>query len=316
MAEQIKQEKKGLHPRNKHRFGYDFRALITTTPELSGFIEKNKQGNDTIDFANPIAVKTLNKALLIHYYNINYWEIPQGYLCPPIPGRADYIHHIADLLSSCNKGKIPVGKSIKGLDVGTGSNCIYPLIGNSEYGWSFLGSEIDPGATESAMKIIKENKLEEFIDIKIQKSSQDIFNELINSSDKFDFSLCNPPFHSSAIEAMEGTSRKWKNLGYKEKKQQLLNFGGKSNELWVKGGEKAFVSNMIQQSALFKSQCFWFSSLISKESNLPKVYMELKKAGALEVKTINMAQGQKISRFVAWTFLSKKEQEDWAKNRW
>ncbi|MBA3899096.1 MAG: 23S rRNA (adenine(1618)-N(6))-methyltransferase RlmF [Bacteroidetes bacterium] len=316
MAEQEQQVKKNMHPRNKHRFGYDFKALSITVPELADHIEMNKYGNESIDFAAPQAVKWLNKALLKHFYGIDYWEIPSGYLCPPIPGRADYIHYLADLLSSGNNGLIPKGKSIKGLDIGTGANCIYPLIGNSEYGWSFSASETDEIAAESALKIVEANKLNNTIDIRVQTSATDIFKNIIKEDEKFDFTLCNPPFHASAIEAMAGTSRKWRNLGYKEKKKQLLNFGGQHNELWTKGGEEAFVSTMINQSLQFKSQCFWFTTLISKHSTLPRVYKELKYADALEVKTFDMAQGQKISRFVAWTFLSKPEQKSWIKTRW
>jgi 23S rRNA (adenine1618-N6)-methyltransferase len=31
----------------------------------------------------------------------------------------------------------------------------------------------------------------------------------------------------------------------------------------------------------------------------------------VEIKTIEMAQGQKTSRFVAWTFLSEAQQKNW-----
>ena len=135
-------EKKGFHPRNKHKFGYNFEKLISTTPTLKEFVAVNKFGNESIDFSNPKAVKALNQALLKTHYNIDYWDIPQGFLCPPIPGRAEYIHHIADVLSEVY-GEIPTGKKIKVLDIGRGSNLIYPIIGVSAYGWQFVGSEIE-----------------------------------------------------------------------------------------------------------------------------------------------------------------------------
>ena len=154
-------EKSSLHPRNKHRERYDFKQLIDSCPELGQFVKLNNYKDESIDFFNPEAVKMLNKALLKHYYGIDNWDIPKNYLCPPIPGRADYIHHIADLLGSNNsefqRNKIPTGNKIKCLDIGVGANCVYPIIGNKEYGWSFVGTDIDPVSIESANKIIEMN---------------------------------------------------------------------------------------------------------------------------------------------------------------
>ena len=104
--------KSRLHPRSKHRNRYDFEKLIEGFPELEPFVKPNKFGDESIDFSDPKAVVTLNKALLKHHYGIENWLIPEGYLCPPIPGRADYIHHIADLLSESNYGNIPTGGDI------------------------------------------------------------------------------------------------------------------------------------------------------------------------------------------------------------
>jgi 23S rRNA (adenine1618-N6)-methyltransferase len=276
----------------------------------------NKYGDESIDFFNSQSVKALNKALLIHFYGIQYWDIPDGYLCPPIPGRADYIHHIADVLGKLNGGKIPEGPTMKVLDIGVGANCIYPIIGTKEYGWSFVGSEIDSIAADSANSIINKNEgLSGVIDIRLQKNTKEIFNGIITANEHFDLTLCNPPFHASLAEAKSGTLRKLKNLKQKKVSTPVLNFGGQTTELWCDGGESQFVSNMIQESEKFTHQCLWFSTLISKESNLKHVYFELRKVKATEVKTIEMGQGNKISRIVAWTFLTKQEQKDWNKRK-
>lgn len=140
-------EKSNLHSRNLHRSRYDFKLLIEKCPELKSFVFINEFGNQTIDFSNPQAVKILNKALLTTYYDIQNWDIPKNYLCPPIPGRVDYIHYIADLLAESNNGNIPTGIEIEGLDIGTGANCIYPIIGNSVYDWSFVCTDIDEKIT-------------------------------------------------------------------------------------------------------------------------------------------------------------------------
>ncbi|WP_338378712.1 23S rRNA (adenine(1618)-N(6))-methyltransferase RlmF [uncultured Flavobacterium sp.] len=298
----ITPQKKGFHQRNKHNVAYDFEKLISTTPTLKEFISINKFGNESIDFSNSKAVKTLNTALLKTYYNIKYWDIPQGFLCPPIPGRAEYIHHIADVLSEVY-GEIPTGKKIKILDIGTGSNLIYPIIGVNEYGWQFVGSEIDSQSIKWADKIVKSNiSLKDLIELRIQSSKRNIFKNIIKEGEYFDMTLCNPPFHSSKAEATKGTIRKVKNLKNEITSKPTLNFGGVNNELWCEGGELAFITNMIYESVHFKTQSLWFSTLVSKKENLKPIYNLLKKVGAVEVKTINQEQGNKISRLVFWSF--------------
>ncbi|NCB12398.1 MAG: 23S rRNA (adenine(1618)-N(6))-methyltransferase RlmF [Erysipelotrichia bacterium] len=307
---------KTLHPRNFHNNRYDFTTLIKSQDSLKEFVKPNKYGDLSIDFANPDAVIALNKALLSHFYGIKNWEIPKGYLCPPIPGRADYIHHIADLLALSNNGKIPKGKTIKGLDVGVGANCIYPIIGVSIYGWQFLGSDIEKVSIESVLNIINSNEiLKENIRVLQQENPSNIFVNIINKDEKYDFTLCNPPFHKSLDEALAGNKRKVQNLTKQKNTKSALNFGGKNNELWCEGGEIAFIKNMIKESLEFSKNCLWFTTLVSKKENIPFIYKALKDVKTVEVKTIEMAHGQKISRIIAWTFLSKDEQKTWAKNR-
>lgn len=310
-------EKNILHPRNRHRSRYDFPELIKSLPALHPFVAINAHGGESIDFSDPIAVKMLNKALLKHFYKIDAWDIPENYLCPPIPGRADYIHYMADLLAESNNGTVPKGKFIKGLDIGIGANCIYPIIGRQEYEWSFIGSDVDTGAIKAAKAIVAANwQLENAISCRQQNNKLHIFKGIVNPGETFDFTMCNPPFHASAAEAQSGTKRKLQNLGKHKGKETVLNFGGQNSELWYEGGEVAFIRKMIDESMGIADQCLWFSSLVSKSANLPFIYGALRNADVAEVKTIEMAQGQKVSRFVAWTFMEPIEQRDWAEKRW
>lgn len=303
-------EKIMLHPRNRHRGRYDFRQLSESTPELAPFVKLNSYNDESIDFSDPQAVRILNKALLKHFYGIDHWNIPPGYLCPPIPGRADYIHYIAGILADSRNGNIPAGSSVKCLDIGTGSSCVYPLIGTREYGWTFVGTDIDPVALESANKIIAMNPvLTGKIELRLQIHSGDIFYGIIRPNEHFDLTICNPPFHSSAEEAQSGSLRKIKNLNSRKITHPVLNFGGRGNELWCEGGELRFVQNMIMQSRQFAASCLWFTTLISKESNLKKLEEMLKKTGAAAIKIIPMGQGNKISRIVAWTFFKDAQQQ-------
>lgn len=292
---------KTLHPRNKHNSSYDFKKLIEVYPELKSFVFVNPYGNESVDFANPEAVRALNKALLKQYYQINYYELPKTNLVPPIPGRADYIHYVADLLAKGINGTLPTGSGIKILDIGTGANCIYPIIGHQTYGWTFVGTEIDKPAKITAEKILHSNELEKAITIRFQENKRNILKNIIRENEKFDCIICNPPFHDSREAATQGTKRKLKNLGQVVEEKPVLNFGGQNNELWCEGGEKAFITNYVYESKHFKNQVKWFTTLVSKKDHLKEFFRILKKLDA-KFETIEMHQGHKITRILAWHF--------------
>lgn len=281
-----------MHPRNRHQDRYDLKELVRTSPELGRFIIVNKYGDESIDFADAVAVKALNRALLKSYYGITFWDIPPEYLTPPIPGRADLIHSVADLFQN------PF--NLRTLDIGTGANCIYPIIGVKEYQWKVVGSDVDPKSIENARKIIEENKLQDSISLRHQKDKTKIFSGIIDTKEKFDLTICNPPFHESLEDALAGTNRKWRNLG--KKPQTKLNFGGQGAELWCPGGERKFILQMIAESLLFKNQVKWFTALVSKSDNLEVLTRALEKHRA-SIKIIEMGQGQKKSRVLCWTYI-------------
>ena len=309
-------EKENLHPRNSHRAGYDFKQLCKNSPALKQFVSLNQHNDESIDFSDPDAVKALNKALLKYFYGVDHWDIPDGYLCPPIPGRADYIHYVADILAGINNGNIPRGSKIQVLDIGMGANCVYPLIGSYVYDWQFVGTDIDPVAIRSAQNIVSLNKyFQDKIEFRTQANKAHIFNGMIRRDEGFDITICNPPFHASLQEAQLSAAAKWKKLGL-SKQATALNFGGQKTELWCYGGEAGFIRRMVEQSAAVARQCLWFSTLVSKKDTLPVIYKALKKVSALDVKTITMAHGQKVSRIVAWTFLTGAEQSDWRNKFW
>ena len=242
---------------------------------------------------------------------------PDENLCPPIPGRADYIHHMADILGETNSGKIPIGDAITCLDIGLGASCIYPILGVAEYNWKFIGSDIDPKSIASAKSIINDNPmLKDKIECRLQKKSNAIFRGIIKKGETIDLIVCNPPFHSSIEDAQKGTRRKVKNLSGKKVKTPELNFSGIRNELICEGGEYQFIQNMIKESKSFSKNGYWFSTLVSKQSNLKGIQKTLENINVSQLKTIPMDTGNKTSRIIAWTFLSKEEQKEWRETRW
>ncbi|MEZ9605070.1 23S rRNA (adenine(1618)-N(6))-methyltransferase RlmF [Vibrio sp. 10N.261.55.A10] len=326
----------GLHPRNQHTGRYNFELLVAALPELKEHLIKNPVGEDTINFSDPLAVKLLNKALLAHHYGVKHWDIPAGYLCPPIPGRADYIHRVADILNSDGQGEPYNHASVKALDIGVGANCIYPIIGATEYKWRCTGTDVDSVSIKTANFIAESNpNLKGKIRARLQADSESIFKGVIKDNERYDVTICNPPFHSSLEEAEKGSQRKLDNLAANRAKKAgqsfkpemnkkpvkldkstkqakpTLNFGGQKAELWCPGGEAAFIMKMARESQLFATQVLWFTTLISKKDNVDMVRSELGKLRAKQVKVVEMSQGQKVSRFIAWTFMDDEQRQEW-----
>ncbi len=321
---QTKPNPKGLHPRNLHRQDYDFPSLVKSYPPLASHVKTNTYGNLSIEFADPLAVKSLNAALLKRHYNIIDWDIPEGALCPPIPGRVDYIHYIAELLGcselATNQAKTQPKTTL--LDIGAGANGIYSLLACKIYGWHCVGSDINTQSLQNVASIIANNpKLKDYFTLRRQHDKNHIFDGIIQAGEYFDVSVCNPPFHASRDEALKSSQRKFNNLARNRGEQTTtlfnqndathksiptsptLNFGGLEAELWCKGGERMFLKKLIKESQLFSDQCRWFTSLVSKIDNVKPAKKLLHKLGAIEIREIEMAQGNKITRILAWTFI-------------
>jgi 23S rRNA (adenine1618-N6)-methyltransferase len=295
--------KDGLHPRNRHRAGYDFAAMVRSCGELAPFLKQSPGGSATIDFADPAAVTALNRALLRHHYGVARWDLPAGYLCPPVPGRAEYLHHLADLLGGGGASPVPSGRGVRVLDIGVGANCIYPIIGVREYGWRFVGTDIDPVAVAWARQLVASNpNLAGHVELRVQPAIDAVFANVVSPGETFSASICNPPFHASAEEAAAGTLRKVRNLTGRTPARPVLNFGGQAAELWCEGGEAGFVTRMIRESAARPEICRWFTTLVAKRSNLPAIHRALQAAKVADVRTIELNHGQKKSRIVAWTW--------------
>jgi len=294
-----------MHPRNLHNDRYDFDALLGAYPELQPYVRANPAGESSIDFSDASAVYALNHALLTHHYGVVYWSLPEGALCPGVPGRADYIHHLADLLGDAEQG----ANKPRIFDLGTGANCIYPILGSQLYGWKFVGSEIDSQAFKAARSTVEVNPcLRSRIRIVRQKNPQALFEGVIKRGDHFAAMMCNPPFHDSAEAAQAGSQRKRLNMGGGKagkagKAVGELNFGGLATELWCEGGEYLFIQRMIRESVDYQEQVGWFTTLVSKSVHVHPLQSEIERTNAAEVRIVPMEQGQKISRFLAWRFV-------------
>ncbi|MEE9330982.1 MAG: 23S rRNA (adenine(1618)-N(6))-methyltransferase RlmF [Methylophilaceae bacterium] len=315
----VQQEAKGLHPNNLHNHGYDFAALIQSYPALQPYVKANKYGNESIDFSNAKAVKALNSALLKHHYDVDAWDIPDGFLCPPIPGRVDYIHYVAELLKAPKvkdskvTGSGANSKPIKLLDIGTGASGIYALLACQAYGWDVTATDVNPLALDNVASIAQNNlALKGELTLRLQQDKSHIFEGVIETDDYFDVSVCNPPFHGSLAGALSSNQKKRDNLA-RNRNQKVthktrqdtkgLNFGGLGAELWCDGGERTFLRTMITESQHFAQQCRWFTTLVSRTEYLDIAQTLLSELNVTDVREIEMHQGNKITRILAWTFI-------------
>ncbi|CAA0807760.1 methyltransferases [Striga hermonthica] len=304
----------GIHPRNKYADNTpDFGLLASSYPSFEQYVFYSHDGRPKIDWTDFNATRELTRVLLLHDHGINWW-IPDGQLCPTVPNRSNYIHWIEDLLAS---DIIGVSKSdddvIKGFDIGTGANCIYPLLGASVLGWKFVGSDITDVAVEWANRNVESNpNISDLIEIR-RVGTEDITSQVeelqtggsaglrrsyngppvllgvVKDGEIFDFCMCNPPFFETMEEA--GLNPK-------------TSCGGTLEEMVCFGGELAFITRIIEDSVKLKHTFRWYTSMVGRKYNLSILVSELWNVGATVVKTTEFVQGRTSRWGLAWSFLS------------
>uniref|UniRef100_A0A0A9GDC5 U6 small nuclear RNA (adenine-(43)-N(6))-methyltransferase n=1 Tax=Arundo donax TaxID=35708 RepID=A0A0A9GDC5_ARUDO len=316
-------EAPSIHPRNRYASAApDFAALAELYPSFRPFVSVSERGRASIDFTDFAATRELTRVLLLHDHGVNWW-IPDGQLCPTIPNRSNYIHWIEDLLSSDLIPPICSSSGrVRGFDIGTGANCIYPLLGASLLGWSFVGSDVTDVALEWAKKNVESNPhLAELIEIRnanavsIASESETIGSEaamentlepvddltkskplilvgVVKESESFDFCMCNPPFFESIEEA--GLNPK-------------TSCGGTIEEMVCPGGELAFITHIIEDSVSLKNSFRWFTSMVGRKANLKLLISKVREAGASVVKTTEFVQGQTARWGLAWSFIAPRK---------
>ncbi|KAI3891988.1 hypothetical protein MKW92_017528 [Papaver armeniacum] len=418
-----REEKASIHPRNKYSENPpDFQQLASLYPSFQPFVFYSpRDGRPRIDWTDFDSTRELTRVLLFHDHGVHWW-IPDGQLCPTVPNRSNYIHWIEDLLSSEVIAKTNVSgddhNKVRGFDIGTGANCIYPLLGASLLGWSFVGSDVTDVALEWAEYNVKSNPhLSELIEIRragsagksvsqesadasgqlatetercseqvigeetesvakvsdvvsdsqeaaassgqlatetkrcseqvvgeetesvakvavgvsdsqeaaaanngqlaaeTERCSEEIIKEtesefkvldvvseledkssdetgvllgVVKDGERFDFCMCNPPFFESMEEA--GLNPK-------------TACGGTPAEMVCPGGELAFISRIIEDSAVLKQSFRWYTSMVGRKINLKLLTSKLREVGVSVVKTTEFVQGHTCRWGLAWSFI-------------
>ena len=275
-----------MHPNSIFQDGYDFLALAEEESALKPLLFKNDFDKWTIDFSIKKNVRLFNQALMKKHFGIENWHIPDENLCPTLPGRADYLYYLKDIIGD---GKRRI------LDIGTGASIVYPIVGNRLFSWSFVGSEISTKSISNAKNILEGNNIsQQEIEIRQQTVKRNFFKNIVLENDHFDACICNPPFFESEEQARSWNWKKWKS----EKSKSV----GTLSELVVKGGEKKFISDMIKESMHYKKQFRLFTTLVSKQSSIPFIEKACKSAQVTSLEFVEMKTGRKVSRIAVWRF--------------
>ncbi|KRT80204.1 methyltransferase, partial [Oryctes borbonicus] len=254
-----------MHPRNIYNKRLDFKALADEFPEFRKHTVLDIKGRIAFDFKDLEALRTLSKTLLKKDFNLDL-HFPQNGLIPTIPLRLNYILFIEDLLKSINRIE-----AIKGLDIGTGASCIYPLISARKNKWYMIGTDINYNAIEYAQRNVAKNALSHLIEVVLVKE-ETVLEEILRRDDaRYDFCMCNPPFFGNPNELCSQLKRKLNRPLPKNA------FVAEMHEVLTEGGEFAFVSKMIDESNKFHDRIRLYTSMIGIKRNIKPLLEKLQK---------------------------------------
>lgn len=269
-----------------------FKQLADKFTELSPYLRTSNKHKDryTIDFGNQQAVRILNRALLSVYFNLDV-EIPSGNLCPIVSNRLNYVKWIASHLVT----ELPEGNNIRGLDIGTGASCVYPLLAVRVIGnCTMVGTDIDAESVAVASKNVDRNGLQNKIQVYLNQNSQVKLPTDVVGSQTFTFCMCNPPFYQDVQERRQ--------LAQEKQDKPLLITDGTDTELYCEGGEQGFLSGLVKESAELQTKILWYTTMAGKKSTIPVLRSQLKSAGARQVREFKLVQGKTTRWVLAWSF--------------
>ncbi|XP_051535930.1 RNA N6-adenosine-methyltransferase mettl16 [Myxocyprinus asiaticus] len=280
---------KSMHPRNRYKDKPpDFVYLASKYPEFQKHVQTTLTGRVTLNFKDPEAVRALTCTLLKEDFGLTI-EIPLERLIPTVPLRLNYIHWVEDLIGG-------QGNPRRGIDIGTGASCIYPLLGASMNGWFFLATEVDDICFNYAKKNVEQNHLAELIKVVKVPQKTLLMDALKDESIVYDFCMCNPPFFANQLEAKGVNSR-----NSRRPPPSSINTGGVT-EIMAEGGELEFVKRIIHDSLQLKKRLRWYSCMLGKKCSLAPLKDELRKQGVPKVTHTEFCQGRTMRWALAWSF--------------
>jgi len=269
-------------------------SLLEYNGVFEKFLFQDLSGRFHLDFKNADALRALTCTLLKKDFNLEV-EIPENRLIPTVPLRLNYILWLEDLLSAMGEKT-----EIFGLDIGTGTSCIYPLLGARKNGWKFVATESEAEACECAQKNVAVNNLGDSIKV-LRVNPESTFQEAVRQTgQQFDFSMCNPPFFLNEFDASSVGK------GRSPFRPQPKGANSPSeHEAITDGGEVAFVQKMIEDSLHLKDAIKIYTTMLGKKQSVnavKKLLHELTGGSVTSMAKTEFCQGRTMRWGIAWTF--------------
>ncbi|GAA6225022.1 U6 small nuclear RNA (adenine-(43)-N(6))-methyltransferase [Lates japonicus] len=281
---------KSMHPRNRYKDRPpDFAYLASKYPDFQQHVHTSLTGRPVVNFKEPEAVRALTCTLLKEDFGLTI-EIPLERLIPTVPLRLNYIHWVEDLIDGQKQPR-------RGIDIGTGASCIYPLLGATMNGWYFLATEVDDICFDYATKNVDQNNLSDLIKV-VKVPQKTLLMDALKEETEiiYDFCMCNPPFFANQLEAKGVNSR-----NSRRPPPSSVNTGGVT-EIMAEGGELEFVKRIIHDSLQLKKRLRWYSCMLGKKCSLAPLKEELRKQGVPKVTHTEFCQGRTMRWALAWSF--------------
>lgn len=281
--------RKLMHPRNKYKKGPNFKQLAVYYPKFRKVAATDLTGKVHIDFKDEETLRVLTEILLQHDFDLTV-NIPPNKLVPTLPLRLNYVLWIEDLMTHASFKEMA---NVKGIDIGTGAVCIYPLLLAKIYGCHMLGTEIDETSIEVALENVKNNNLQNLIKV-IKVDKDKILQGTIEDNETFHFVMCNPPF----FETEESSDKVIKQQPPRNAPT------GNLKELSIEGGEKSFITKMMEESIQIGEKIKIYTTMLGRKSSLLYFLKLLKKYGISNFTWTEFCQGYTKRWGLAWSFLS------------
>lgn len=262
---------------------YEFTTLLHNNADLRRYATASTNGQLKLDLSSREATYALTRAILCDHFSLRF-TLPQGQLVPTVPNRVQYLTWATELLGLQAR---EVQRVV--VDIGTGPSCIYALLGTRLFPeWSFVATDTDPVAIESARRNVEDNDLGKVTVLLTLSEGKLLPSEI--ASLKPSLTVCNPPFHAELPDTAAPA--------------------GSQSQLVTEGGEYAFVCRLADESTQLPS-IEWFTSLVGRKVDLPRIvaYLRSSRVRALYVKTVELSQGGRTTRWaVAWSFGQERSQ--------
>ncbi|KAB5541565.1 hypothetical protein DKX38_014539 [Salix brachista] len=249
----------------------DFAHLVSLYPSFKAFVFYSRDGRPRIDWTH----FNSTRVLLLHDHGINWWipdrhngDIVRGFdigtgalelaafTLPLFLG--GLLCDISELIEIRKVTNCQDTLSIEDTNCGVSVNGKGKMVGSGS-----VVEEAEPLPLSSFVLPSDANKV---------YSGPPVLLGVVRDGEKLDFCMCNPPFFVAMVEA--GLNPK-------------TSFAGTPEDMVCPGGEKAFITHIIEDSVVLKESSRWFTSMLRRKTNIKFLTSKLRDVGVTMITASN-----------------------------